>query len=424
MPKEEIAMINQAIKNNPANVFFYYELGKFHERMDNYDKALETYIRAIELNPNREEAYRQLGEFYSRHNKFDKALASFLKAVEIEPNNAQLHYLFGRFYKRSNHPEEALQEFLTAIRLEPDSPWFHYEIAEFYKTQGQYDKAQEELHLAIDRSSSPFEMSLMYNTLGSLYHETRNYKEAIATYNKAIMVVPSNIKEKMSLYWSLGHVYMENNQFEEAITEFKNALALDPKNVNLMRNLGRIYRNHGDYDEAIDIFMEALEYDSVRHSRSITYNAMGWAYYWKDMFDQAAKNLKEAIDLDPSSDEFNLDFTLALLRAGLVDSAYQHLSIFSKSLGKHHSRIPIINFYLGKITEKELLNKMSSKPGKCEAYYFLGMAYLLDFGKALSTSAPDTIKAKEFFENSLECGRHNYRLLTRTELSRLNVSNN
>jgi len=420
---ESIKVLNKVIEIDPYNTTWLSELGILHKHVGNYDKALDAYVKAIKLDPNNSRLYTLLGDLYNKYKHSDKALALFQKAVDSGLNDSWSHIKLANFYDEHGQLDKALREYFIAIENEPDNPNNYFRLARYYEKHRQYNKAIKEFMNAINNSKPGYQREQMYIELADLYNNRHKYKKAIAIYQKVIKLSGwDSTERKMNIYWLLGQAYMNDNQFEDAIAEFKNVLALDPKNVDLMRTLGCIYRNNGDYDEAITCFKKAIEHGFSSNSKSYSYNAMGWAFYWMDMFDLAAKNMIKAVKLNPISDwgGFNLDLSIVLVRCGLVDSAYQHFLIPIKSLERDHPRAHIIRFFMGEFPEEELINEMPSNIWKGEAYYFLGVAYLLNFGKALSHTAPDTSKAKEYFGKSMESGNHTRRLLARTELRRLN----
>lgn len=61
---EAEARINQAIKDDPNNAVLYYELGYLYDYQDEYDKALEQYLKALSVDPNHYEANYNAGVVY------------------------------------------------------------------------------------------------------------------------------------------------------------------------------------------------------------------------------------------------------------------------------------------------------------------------------------------------------------------------
>ena len=411
---QAFATISRAREMDPREPSWLHLLGSLYTTQGNPDEALEAYIEAIELDPSEARSYQMLGDFYNEQGNYSDALAAYERAIELNPDDPWLYFYLGIFLDGQDNDNKAREMIHKAVEIAPDNSWLYFLVGEFFNKQGNYSDALAAYERAIELDPNE---AYYYDTLGNVYRYMGNFDKAIKAFLSAIKIAP----RVSGYYWSLGHAYMDKGQYDEAISEFNRAIALDPKDVHLLRNLGRIYRNNGDYDRAILTFHKALELDSTN---AYTHNALGLAYYLQGAFNEAAQRLKAAVSLEPEHLEFKLDYAVSLLRSGQALDSYDFLSISSESLDESKSddawRLPIIRFYLGQISETELRDLAEkSMLTEGEAYYFIGMGYLLNFGRALDSKAPDSMKARSFFQKSLEYGPHTYRLLTRTELRRL-----
>jgi lipoprotein NlpI len=98
------------------------------------------------------------------------------------------------------------------------------------------------------------------------------------------------------------------------------------------------------------------------------------------------------------------DYFIHLHRAGAPDKAREYIAGRSGELENDDWIAPLVQFYAGEITEDSLLSRTGAedpdtdKGQKCEAYYYLGMGYLL----GIHSSVPaDTAKAIDYFEKCL-----------------------
>ncbi|HPF17593.1 MAG TPA: tetratricopeptide repeat protein [Thermotogota bacterium] len=63
-----------------------------------YDKAIESYLKAIDFDPEHAEAYFSLGVVYYKLERYDEAVDAYLKAIEINPEHEEAQNNLGNFY--------------------------------------------------------------------------------------------------------------------------------------------------------------------------------------------------------------------------------------------------------------------------------------------------------------------------------------
>ena len=79
-------------------------------------------------------------------------------------------------------------------------------------------------------------MANLYNNLGKTYKAQGKLDEAIAAFEKAISVNPSDARA----YYNLGIIYAERGDDGDAMTQYKQALHLARTNSNLQELIPEI----------------------------------------------------------------------------------------------------------------------------------------------------------------------------------------
>ena len=98
-------------------------------------------------------------------------------------------------------------------------------------------------------------------------------------------------------------------------------------------------------------------------------------------------------------------YYLSLCRSGEVEKATEFIQNLSNTLKEDKWINPVVHYYSGKIDAGTLLratdvkDEKERKEKKCEAYYFIGMNYLLK---------QDTIEAKNYFEKCIATNVKDY----------------
>ena len=80
------------VQTFPENAELLYNLGIAYERLKQFGKAQNAYIRAIELSPETDFFYN-LGIAFMEDNKFDEAIPVFEKVVEVEPEDSNSFFM-------------------------------------------------------------------------------------------------------------------------------------------------------------------------------------------------------------------------------------------------------------------------------------------------------------------------------------------
>ena len=176
---------------------------------------------------------------------------------------------------------------------------------------GNHDRAVSLYKQAIDVDST---RDLIWARLGGAYLNvagkagdrataTENYTQAVDAYKKAIALKGA----EAAYHNNLGQAYAKMGKIEEAMAEYNAAATLDPSNAGLYYyNLGAILTNSGKADEANAAFDKAIAADPNRAD----------AYYWKGVNLLGKATLKDNKMVAPSGTAENLNKYLALAPNG------------------------------------------------------------------------------------------------------------
>ena len=67
---------------------------------NDFEDALESFIKAVEINPNYAEAYYNHGNLLCEIKKFDESIFSYNKAIKINPNYTEAYNNLGLAFTR------------------------------------------------------------------------------------------------------------------------------------------------------------------------------------------------------------------------------------------------------------------------------------------------------------------------------------
>jgi hypothetical protein len=132
--------------------------------------------------------------------------------------------------------------------------------------------------------------------------------------------------------------------------------------------------------------------------------------YLAGNYGEAAQLFPDRIAQTPTSFSLRLFQFLALQRNGQADDARAFIARVADRLTDRKWAGPVVLFYAGRLSEDDVLKAAASvdpvvdQQRKCEAYYYLAMAYLLKLGTVHSDSATSAAKVQEYLKKCVATG--------------------
>jgi tetratricopeptide (TPR) repeat protein len=249
------------------------------ERGTNQPAVYELYLRG--------RGY--LHEYHSPEN-IESAIANFKGALEREPNYALAYSGLGEAYwykYELTHKAEWVDKALAACRRAAELGSGHACLGRVYTGTGKYEQAVAEFQRALQVDPTD---DGAYRGLAFSYEQLGRVADAEQTYRRAINARPQ--------YWAgynwLGRFLFQQARYKEAIEMFKQVTALAPDSYRGYYNLGGTYVAQGRYEEAIAVLQKSV---SIRPSAS-GYSNLATAYFYLRRFGDAARTYDTALKLD------------------------------------------------------------------------------------------------------------------------------
>lgn len=118
----------KALEAHPDDYASHYNLGNFHMRRGEHEKALTSFQTAIKLRADFMPPYVNVAFVHNSMGRNDKAESSFRKAIALDPNNAALHLNLGMLLGEMNRPKDAEKSFRSALTADPNSAVAAYNL--------------------------------------------------------------------------------------------------------------------------------------------------------------------------------------------------------------------------------------------------------------------------------------------------------
>ena len=132
---------------------------------------------------------------------------------------------------------------------------------------------------------------ILYNILGSAYHNNGDFNLAKDVFIKGVKMSPGNIP----IMNNLANVYKNIGDIELSEDLFNKIIKLKPDYVNAYINLGNLKRDSNDFESAIELYLRAQKINDkipvILYSLALAYQGLG-------KFDLAIEYSKKTLILD------------------------------------------------------------------------------------------------------------------------------
>jgi Flp pilus assembly protein TadD len=180
---------------------------------------------------------------------------------------------------------------------------YHSELGSLLVERGQGDEAiahfQKALVLQPDHAGAHHKLGIALVRKGEM-------DDAIRQLQEAIRLEPDDAEA----HYNLGIALSMKGQTDEAIRQYREAIRLNPDDVRTHNNLGTTLAKQGRMDEAIRQFQEAVR---LKPDDALAHNNLGMVFYQQGHIGEAIRQFQEALRLKPDYAQArkNLDAVLA-----------------------------------------------------------------------------------------------------------------
>jgi Tfp pilus assembly protein PilF len=202
--------VENAQKKDPQ---YQYNMGLFYLNSGNVDEAIKYLNAALSLEPRYAVALCSLGLAYSMKGNFEEAINKYQACLKINPNLADAHNFLGTAYEQRGLLDKAEQEFRIAIAdanyKSKELPY--YNLAGLYIEKNKLDEALVYAEKALEIKNN---YPMGYNLKGMILEKLSRYKEAIESYEKALVYIAKD--KDVDISYNLAVAYFKNDELSKA----------------------------------------------------------------------------------------------------------------------------------------------------------------------------------------------------------------
>ena len=177
------------------------------------------------------------------------------EAAEREPHDFEANRRIGHLLTAEEKPVDALPYLEAAARLRPDDYGTSYDLALAYSSTGQYQLAAARLRsLLAGGSLSEHNQAETHHLLGDAEERLGDSLAAVHDYQRAAELAPGE-----STYFDWGAELLIHRATEPAIEVFTKGNHLFPGSVRMLVGLGVAWYARGSYDQAAKRLCQASD---------------------------------------------------------------------------------------------------------------------------------------------------------------------
>lgn len=224
-----IAILKEAIKENPNNEGAIYELAYCYDQEGDFDASIKCYSDFIDDNPYSFTAWYNLGNAYAKIENAEKAAWAYDYCILINDDFGPAYFNLGHTHLSMDHYTTAIKYFEKCMELDGEDPLAMCYIGECYEQLGELKRAKEYYQKSLE--SAPM-LPDAWLGLGIVEDLEGNTREGLVLIQKAAELDPENA----SVYHVLAGAYEKLDEIDSALENYQLSLALDPTDEDCLLN--------------------------------------------------------------------------------------------------------------------------------------------------------------------------------------------
>jgi tetratricopeptide (TPR) repeat protein len=286
-----------AIENTPEVRFAEEELLRLQGKTQQAIAALQVLLNDTKKDqyPDAEKAERMrmlnvLGAMQLDAGKATDAIVAFRQIAEIDPTlGSRVEAQIIEAYKSGKDYKQARQEADSALKKYPGERGLVFEHALLLADLGQADPALNELK-ALPNGLKDRDTLI---TVAQVQDKAKRFEDERKTLDSAD-VLSKTPQDKQTIEFMRGAMFEREKNYDAAEKAFRNVLSVDPENAGAMNYLGYMFADRGiRLEEAQQLVSKALDLEPDNGAYE---DSLGWVFYRLNKLDQAADQLRLAVD--------------------------------------------------------------------------------------------------------------------------------
>jgi tetratricopeptide (TPR) repeat protein len=223
---EQRELYKKLVEAYPNDERAHNLLGNHYFTQQEWELAIEEYLKATRINPDFSQPYNQLGYAYRFLENYPEAERAFKKYVELIPDDPNPYDSYAELLMKMGRFDESIEYYQKALKVDPHFVPSHIGIATDLNFEGKHKQAREQLQKLYDmarndgeRRAALFAMTVSYvdegNTDSALEQQNRQYALAEKINDAAAMA--GDLATTGNILLEAGRLDKAQEKFEKAV---------------------------------------------------------------------------------------------------------------------------------------------------------------------------------------------------------------
>ena len=306
-------------------------------------KADKIYKKLLNLNPENFEILFNYAVLNFDLKNYIKSEDLFKKAISLNTYNHQVFNGYGVLLKELNKDEEAVENFYKSIEIKDDYLNAYLNLFQIYK---KYNNQAEMLKIIDKIISIKPNFPIMYHEKASILQDLEKFDEAINVIEEVFKYEEHSTENYLRLY----DIYQIKNNLEKCkeisikvIDNLEKKIKQNNKDYNLYFTIGFAYKKFNNLEDAKKNLKLAIQFNP---SNEIYFSVLAEIYKEMKAFSKAKENYEKAIKIMPLNIQNNIHYAILINdEFGETEKAKKIIFKFDK-LFPHHKNITTIKAWL------------------------------------------------------------------------------
>ena len=156
-------------------------IAESYERMQEYENAIEYYLKTIKVNPEFTESYACVGLCLLELERYQESLTYFENALKLDPTQSDFFVYIAEAYSGMDNFSEALNAYKKALEKKPDQANTWVAMGNVQMDMGEYHDALTSYLFAYDKNK---ELEYIELLLAVAYAKNQMYENMFLYLNK------------------------------------------------------------------------------------------------------------------------------------------------------------------------------------------------------------------------------------------------
>ena len=264
------------------------------------DQVYELANSLVLHHPRMAESHMLKGEVLWGRGNIGEARSLFLTAIGINPRQIDAWRMLINADLSLNQPDAAIQHGQEALSANPNNTILLYFTGIGYMVKEDLTNARALLESALNVSENenPYVKSMIYSSLGDLYHQMKLESASDVAYEEAIQLDSTNVSAMNNYAYYLA---VRNKKLDEAATYAKQANEIDPSSGTFQDTYAWVLFKQNKYKEALVWIEKSIK--STKEPSSVLYEHYGDILSKLNKTSDALKNWQKALTISTKEED-------------------------------------------------------------------------------------------------------------------------